>query len=114
MERRLYQLTERQQRLPTTVTLPSDDHYKAMAKKSRKPWGLLKRADALRTLRLTRDYKAGQWQGYVDAARGTGYSEERFSEAYNLGYHEGYTHYESHRWGWDDATRERFEAEYLN
>lgn len=114
MERRQYQPTEKQQNLPATFGLPSDDEIKAMAKRSRKPWGLLKRDMALKALRGTHDYTLGIWQGRVDAARGTGYSEERFSSDYNLGYHDGYLNYASDRKGWDRGTFERFNAEYLD
>ncbi len=114
MERKLYQPTEKQSGLPTTVSLPSDEEIKAEAKRRRKPWGLLKRDMALKALRYTRDYTMGLWQGRVDAARGTGYSEERFSNEYNLGYHDGYLNYQSDRKGWQDWQRTEFDALYLN
>ncbi len=114
MDRKLYQLTETQAAGRTTVTLPSDAEIKAMAAKSRKPWGLIKRDLALKAVRGTRDYVAGLWQGRVDAARGTGYSDERFSEHYNLGYHDGYLNYQSDRRGWHPTIREQFDTLYLN
>ena len=114
MERRQYQMTEKQQQYPATCSIPSDEAIKALAKSKRKPWGLVKRDLALKALRGTHDYAMGLWQGRVDAARDTGYSEERFSGDYNLGYHDGYLGYKSDRNGWDAGTRERFDAQYLS
>ncbi len=114
MDRRMYEPTEKQQALPMTYSLPSDDEIKAQAKRSRKPWGLVKRGLALRALRGTHDYTIGLWQGRVDAARGTGYSEERFSEHYNLGYHDGYLNYQSDRHGWQQWQRDEFDAKYVS
>ncbi len=114
MERKLYQPTERQQALPNSYSIPSDEEIKAKAKRQHRPWGLVKRDFALSALRHTHDYTIGIWQGRVDAARGCEYSDERFSNDYNLGYHEGYTGYKSDRPGWDAATRERFDREYLS
>lgn len=115
MERRIYQPTEKVARLPVAVALPADEAIKAIARTGHKrPWGLVKRDLALRALRGCRDYNLGLWQGRVDAARGTGYSDERFAEAYNLGYHEGYANYESHRGGWHPTIRAEFDALYLS
>jgi hypothetical protein len=113
MDRMLYQPTEKQTNLPAEWILPSDEDIKAQAKRQRRPWGLLKRDLSLKALRGTHDYTIGIWQGRVDAARGTDYSEERFSVNYNLGYHDGYLGYQSDRHGWDVGTRERFDATYL-
>lgn len=114
MERRMYQMTERQAALPTSHTIPSDDEIKVIAKKARKPWGIVKRDLSLQALRRTHDYTLGLWQGRVDAARGLEYSEERFNSEYNLGYHDGYLGYASDRKGWDKGTRERFDNLYVN
>ncbi len=114
MERRIYQPTQKQTSLPTTISLPSDAEIKAQAARCRTPWGLVKRNLALKALRGTHDYNIGLWQARVDAARGTGYSEERFSREYNLGYHQGYTGYQSDRNGWDPTIREQFDSAYLS
>lgn len=114
MERRMYKMTAKQEALPAVASIPSDDEIKAMAKRSRKPWGIIKRDLALRALRNSHDYVLGIWQGRVDAARQADYNEERFNSDYNLGYHDGYLNYHSDRKGWDAATRERFDAEYVN
>ncbi len=113
-ERMIYQPTEKQAALPATIELPSDEQIKMMARTGRKrPWGLVKRDLALRALRNCRDYTLGLWQGRVDAARGCGYSDERFAEAYNLGYHEGFSRYQSDRHGWQPWQREEFDRLYL-
>ena len=116
MERKLYQPTEKQLRLPANgdITVPSDEELKAIAKKSRKPWGLVKRDFVANNMKRTRDYAIGLWQGRVDAARGCEYTEERLSEAYNYGYHEGYTMYKATgQSGWDSVARERIN-QYLD
>lgn len=112
MDRKLYTLTEKQAERPIEAEMPTDEEIKAKAK-GRKSWGLLKREIAASALRKTRGFTLGIWQGRVDAARGTGYSEERMSSDYNLGYHEGYVGYESDSKGWDKATRAAF-AQYLD
>lgn len=118
MERKLYQMPEPKPIKAGVVvrvwTMPTDEEIKAEAKSRRKPWGLLKRDYALKALRNSRDYQVGMGQGRVDAARGLDYSEERFSENYNLGYHEGYTRYHSDRRGWQQWQRDEFDAQYVN
>lgn len=117
----MYQPTEKQvekwARL-TALPMPSDDEIKARWKKAHHGklagWGMLKRDLAIQALRNTPEYQSGIWQGRVDAARGLPYSEERNDGSYNLGYHEGYTGYESNRRGWDAAMRATFDAKYIN
>lgn len=77
-------------------------------------WGLLKAQYILDSMKLTIDYQLGIWQGRVDKGRGLGYQEERLEKPYNMGYHVGYCDYESNRRGWDVATRERFDAQWVN
>ena len=117
MSRKMYEPTKNQERKWArfaTVEMPSDEEFKARAKKSRKPWGILKRDFVLSQMTMTREYQLGLWQGRVDAARGLEYSEERNENTYNLGYYRGYTEYQSSRRGWDRATRERFDTKYLS
>lgn len=119
MERRMYQLTEKQLRDADRYTghMPTDDEIKARWAKSHHGkttgWGMLKRNIALSNLTCSAEYVRGLWQGRVDKANGLDYSEQRNDNAYNLGYHRGYTEYESNRGGWDKATRERFDAQYV-
>jgi len=96
------------------VDMPSDDEFKTRAKKSRKPWGIIKRDFILGQMTQTREYQMGIWQGRVDAARELEYSEERTENTYNLGYYRGYTGYKSDHRGWDAATRARFDEKYLS
>jgi len=121
MARKLYTLTEKQLRKAAespAVEMPSDDEFKAAWKKSHhgKPagWGMGKAAWIKRQMKNDPEYVRGLWQGMVDQANGLDYSEERNESVYNLGYYRGYTEYESNRNGWDAATRERFDAEYVN
>lgn len=96
------------------MTIPSDDYFKDLAKKRRKPWGIVKRDYIVGAMAGKREYQIGLWQGRVDKARGLDYSEERNENAYNLGYYRGYTEYESNRGGWDAETRRRFDEKYLS
>jgi len=118
MERKIFQLTEQQLRKCRTVQLPSDDEIKIMWAKAHSGkvagWGMKKRDLALSALRGSPEYQRGMWQGRADAARGLDYSEERNDSAYNLGYHQGYTNYQSDRRGWDAATRQTFDDQYVS
>ncbi len=116
MERKLYEMPEKLASIPAQPIIPTDAEIKAKmkAEKCRKPFGLYKRDLALRALRWTRDYQLGLWQGRVDCARGLDYSDERPNEGYNLGYHEGYTRYQSDRRGWQQWQRDEFDAQYVN
>ena len=118
MERKMYQLTEKQlSRCAPMAELPIDEEFKAGWKKSHhgktRGWGMGKRNHILSLMTNTPEYQLGIWQGRVDKARGLPYSEERNESAYNLGYYRGYTDYESNRRGWDQGTRQRFDDEYL-
>lgn len=118
MERKMYQLTEQQLKKCCSVTLPSDEEIKAQFAHRHHGkttgWGMLKRDIILSNLKFGAEYQRGIWQGRVDKANGLPYSEDRNDNHYNLGYYRGYTEYESNRRGWDNATRERFDAEYVN
>lgn len=123
MDRKMYEPTEKQEKnwereAERAGELPSDEWFKDRWAKDHhgkvSGWGMGKRDYILRQMTRTRDYQIGLWQGRVDAARGLEYSEERNENTYNLGYHRGYTEYESNRRGWDRATRERFDAQYVN
>ena len=120
MNRKMYEPTENQERKWAKVealTMPTDDEFKAIWKKSHHGkvtgWGIQKKNWILSNMTKTREYQMGLWQGRVDAARGLDYSEERNENTYNLGYFRGYTEYESNRRGWDKDTRARFDAKYL-
>jgi len=100
------------------VEMPTDEEFKRQWAKSHggktRGWGLAKRDWILSNMKQSREYQMGLWQGRVDKARGLDYSEERNENTYNLGYHRGYTEYESNRRGWDRDTRTRFDEKYLN
>lgn len=121
MERKLYEPTQKQienwSKLTTPAAIPTDEEFKALWAKRHHGkvagWGMGKRDWMLSRMTSTPEYQRGIWQGRVDAARGLGYSEERNENTYNLGYHRGYTEYESNRNGWDAATRQRFDEKYL-
>lgn len=118
MERKIFQLTAQQmKKVRQPVPMPTDEEFQAQWKKAHHGkvtgWGMAKRDWALKALRGTAEYQQGLWQGRADRARGIGYSEERNDSSYNLGYHDGYTGYESDRHGWDPATRQRFDEQYL-
>ncbi len=119
--RKMYQPTKNQERRWakfSDIAMPTDDLFKARWAKSHhgkvNGWGIGKRNFVLSNMTKTREYQMGLWQGRVDAARGLEYSEERNENTYNLGYHRGYTRYESNRRGWDAATRQRFDEKYIN
>lgn len=116
MIRKIYEPTALQERKWSNlepIAMPTDEEFKATAKRTRRPWGLVKRDFVLANLKHTREYQMGLWQGRVDAARGLDYSEERNENTYNLGYYRGYTGYKSNRRGWDRQTRQRFDEKYL-
>jgi len=119
--RKMYQPTAGQEKrwakFSDTV-MPTDEQFKARWAKSHhgkvKGWGIGKRDYVLSSMTKTHEYQMGIWQGRVDAARGLSYSEDRNENTYNLGYHRGYTEYQSNRRGWDAATRQRFDETYVN
>ena len=120
MERKMYELTEKQlsRCSPMPTEMLSDDEFKAIWKKSHHGkvtgWGMGKANWITGRMTSTPEYQLGIWQGRVDKARGLPYSEERNESAYNLGYYRGYSEYESNRRGWDAGTCERFDSQYLN
>lgn len=121
MSRKLYTLTEKQLQKAAEAPvyeMPSDDEFKAQWKHAHHGkltgWGMGKAEWIKRQMKNSPEYVRGLWQGMVDKANGLDYSEERNENVYNLGYYRGYTEYESNRRGWDTATRERFDAEYIN
>ena len=123
MNRTMYEPTAGQEKrwareAGRAVEMPSDEEFKTRWAKCHhgkvNGWGMGKRDYVLSNMTRTREYQVGLWQGRVDAARGLEYAEERNENTYNLGYYRGYTEYESNRRGWDQATRERFDAQYLN
>ena len=122
-KRKLYEPTKNQERRwaafdDVAAGMPTDEEFQARWAKSHHGktagWGIGKRDYVLTQMTQTRSYQMGIWQGRVDAARGLNYSEERNENTYNLGYHRGYTQYESDRNGWDRATRERFDEKYID
>ena len=119
MTRKMYQMTEQQlKKCHPVPEMPSDAEFKDIWKKAHHGkvtgWGMGKRDWMLGALKSDPEYQRGIWQGRVDKARGLDYSEERNESAYNLGYYRGYAEYESNHHGWDQATRERFDSEYVN
>lgn len=123
MERKVYEPTKNQERKwsefeSRQAEMPTDEEFRARWAKCHRGkeagWGIGKRDWILTNMTKSREYQMGLWQGRVDAARGLDYSEERNENTYNLGYHRGYTEYESNRQGWDSATRQRFDEKYVN
>lgn len=117
MSRKMYEPTKNQTRKWAqfdNTTMPTDEEFKARAKREHKPWGILKRDFVLSQMTHTTEYQMGLWQGRVDRARELDYSEERNENTYNLGYYRGYTNYDSDRRGWDRNMRQRFEEKYIN
>jgi len=121
MDRKMYRPTEKQEQKwakLVQIEMPSDEEFKARWAKahhgSEKGWGMGKRSWILGNMTQSREYQMGIWQGRVDRARGLEYSEERNENTYNLGYHRGYTEYESNRNGWDAQTKQKFDEEYVN
>lgn len=123
MTRKMYEPTEKQlskwgkRDQDIDSLMPSDDELKKMWAKSHggktKGWGMKKRDYKLNLMTASYEYQIGIWQGRVDAANGLGYSEDRNENTYNLGYHRGYTNFNSDFKGWDKATRERFMTKYV-
>ena len=121
MNRKLYQPTKNQEHKWSQFTppaMPNDEEFQARWKRTHHGkltgWGMGKRDWIVSNMSRTREYQMGIWQGRVDRARGLDYSEERSENTYNLGYYRGYTEYESNRRGWDAATRQRFDENYLS
>ena len=123
MDRKMYEPTNSQEKrwareAARVVAMPTDEEFKSRWAKCHhgveRGWGIGKRDWILSNMTRTREYQMGLWQGRVDKARGLGYSEEHNENTYNLGYHRGYTEYESNRRGWDAATRQRFDKTYLD
>jgi hypothetical protein len=94
--RKTYELTQKQLEKinKRNFVMPKDDEIKAEAKKSRKPWGLVKLGYTLEALKWDPDYIRGMFQARVDRMNGLDYSEERNDSSYNLGYYRGYTDYD--------------------
>jgi hypothetical protein len=117
MDRKMYQPTESQEKrwaqFPA-VDIPSDEEFKVRWAKAHHGkvtgWGMGKRDAVLSQMKNSREYQMGIWQGRVDRVRGLDYSEERNENTYNLGYHRGYTGFDS----LDVETRRRVEEEYGN
>jgi hypothetical protein len=121
MERKLYQLTEKQIEKAAgyvAFPMPNDEEFKAMWKKAHHGkvvgWGMGKAQWIVSNMKFNAEYIRGLWQGAVDKANGMDYSEERNENVYNLGYYRGYTEYESNRRGWDANTRQWFDATYVS
>lgn len=121
MTRKMYEPTEKQiEKWSRFVApeMPTDAEFKARWTKAHHGkstgWGIGKCNWIVSAMSCSQDYQMGLWQGRVDAARGLDYSEERSEKTYNLGYHRGYTEYESNRRGWDQATRDAFDQKYVN
>lgn len=76
-----------------------------------------KRDWILSNLKNSRQYQMGMWQGRVDKARGLSYAEKLVDaedvSSHNMGYHVGYSEYESNRRGWAQTVRDAFDAAYL-
>jgi len=131
MERKMYQMTEKQAaRFANTPTQEqidvrvaeirsgvSDEQFKADWKRRHHGkvtgWGMEKAQTIINLLQGTIEYQRGIWQGRVDKARGLDYTEERLEKSYNLGYYRGYNEYESNRRGWQQWQRDEFDSLYI-
>jgi len=124
MDRKAYEPTQRQQQKWAALApaaMPTDDEFKSDWARhhhgTTRGWGLGKRQWIIQNLSNHREYQLGLWQGRVDAARGLDYQEphtdDENANAFNLGYHRGYTSYASDRNGWDQTTRQQFDQKYL-
>lgn len=99
MERRIYQLTERDlqtaqdkaaRRGAQLAEIESHAPNAAYWKRRRTTYGLAKRDVMGLALAAAPDYYEGRGQGMLDVMSGWLYSEERRGPAYNAGYHDGY------------------------
>ncbi len=98
MTRVIYQLTEKNLAKCTPQGRRAQDRRdKADENKVKlgRKYGLECRAAARDALKADPEYQRGLWQGRIDAANDLNYHEERLEKAYNMGYHAGYTGYES-------------------
>ncbi len=98
-ERRIYRITERDeakaaqkraQREAELLALETHREDKAHWKRRQTTFGLAKRDVARLALQGELEWHRGRGQGLLDQIAGLPYSAERFSPAYNAGYHEGY------------------------
>lgn len=100
MSRKIYQLTAKDVKKATTLTEAEYNEKLADFDKNKadmgKKFGLKKRDYAVQLLRSTAAYIEGKGQGALDLAHNLGYSADTnstnsFQNAYNLGYHNGFT-----------------------
>lgn len=94
-EREIYQATERDHTKSWTAEAIERAYQQFVeaqraAKVSKSKIGLHCKAERARLLKLSIDYRIGLGQARLDRAAGLPYSEERMSEAYNLGYYNGW------------------------
>ncbi len=119
MERKIYQLTDKQiaKAVASRFDMPSDDEIKSRWMEAHHGkvtgWGMEKAELTRKQLKGDVEYQRGIWQGRVDRANDVEYNEERTTSSYNMGYHEGYSNYESDRRGWDQNTRDWFDQNWI-
>ena len=117
MDRKMYQLTARDEKKASRNERENENARAwADANKAKlgRKYGIRCREIARQALKGDTEYFRGMGQGRVDAANELPYSEERNDSAYNMGYHEGYTNYASHRRSWTQEIREQFDAQYVS
>lgn len=119
-QRKMYEPTKNQLRKWAEFEapeMPTDEEFKVRWAKSHhgqvRGWGMMKSDFVLSQMTQTQEYQTGIWQGRVDAANGLDYAEERNENTYNLGYHRGYTNFQSDWRGFDRATQQRFTKKYV-
>lgn len=122
MERKMFELTERQLKKCATAEMPSDDELKQRWAKAHHGkvtgWGMGKRDVILHSMTKTEEYQRGLWQGRTDKARGLEYQHSELTDdnvnCYNLGYYRGYTSWEIGGYnGFDKATLDQFIQSYV-
>jgi hypothetical protein len=98
-ERRIYQVTERDERKAAEkrasrtaelARIEASRADKAYFKRRQTTFGLAKRDASRLALQGDVEWHRGRGQGLLDQLAGLPYSEERLSPAYNAGYHDGY------------------------
>lgn len=117
LERKMFELTQRQLKKCHAVEMPGDEWFQERWKKGHHGklagWGMGKRNFVLGSMTCTPEYQRGLWQGRVDKLRGLPYAEERNENTYNLGYHRGYTSWDNNsRNGFDEPTYTQFVEQY--
>ncbi len=94
MERRIYKITEKQEKRLNPITeerkIELLKEFDTKKEKLGRRFGLAKRDYAASLLTSTREYLQGCWQGKLDNCSNLPYAEKTDIKNYNLGYYRGY------------------------